>query len=788
MRSSSCIPVVLFLLFCQSSAKESTNPQCSPVSGSGTEHGVDFVFLLDHSLGADKVSRIQFLYKAISCEVPVSQQYRLATVHIPGKSSKVDLAGWQTSAAFPDTLFRGYYLGGRDTKPCVFLRDAFKAVTSHFAGTGSTLGETPIHFVVPVTDMPGCKVETEFRRFFGRNKNRFNIFLDIIAIENPMEIGDVGVRVKVPQWANIETKVTSLTTHVNFEDIYKMDSVLQEYSGWIKSTLQGLQINDVFLLDDTTIDEELSTLEKDVDNAKITELLTRVAFGRQAFPPKPPRVRTARGITDKFEPPEPLSNMRVAKSSDSAGNAHGTSGQKAPWAEEKYHDDADRKLKPNVVPNEDTTPAKKGGRKNGSKEKPVTSAERVTLSRTPSRAKLATLSKTPSKSDRVTLSKSPSAAKHIVFSKVPVMHNAAGSVESHAVAENGTKNTSTAAEIGVTVSNSSVSAAKITLKSDQTSDNSSTIVRTEARNKSVTSGSSPNIVPQKRATDKLATKSSVAAPRLPAKVIDAKVIDDLKKKIPKTTVRTKRPLSTARHGVAKDTRHKIKPAEVEKAPWEQGEKPKTKPKKERKVHTTSRPPRKVQWKHHQGGDDASQQQSSGDAQSSDSKGSTGSGSQWRPTFVPLLILIIILALIIIFILICCLFLIEPETAPTDRSSSKSDEKTPLVDRQSGGKPTSRAAAPPQPKEQKPQSPPPQQESTAKCDEPVDFTPITISGRRSNRKDGQQKDGESGAPLLNADEIKISHDTPGGSGHDPEKPDIDSPPKANMPKISTDHMF
>lgn len=52
----------------------------------------------------------------------------------------------------------------------------------------------------------GCKIESEFRKHFGRSGRRSNIFLDIIAIETPMEIGEVGVRVKVPSWDNIETK------------------------------------------------------------------------------------------------------------------------------------------------------------------------------------------------------------------------------------------------------------------------------------------------------------------------------------------------------------------------------------------------------------------------------------------------------------------------------------------------------------------------------------------------------------------------------------------------------
>ncbi|EYB98001.1 hypothetical protein Y032_0135g1941 [Ancylostoma ceylanicum] len=312
MRSSSCIPVVLFLLFCLSSAKESANPQCSPISGSGTESAIDFIFLLDHSLGADKVSRVQYLYKAISCEIPISKQYRLATVHVPGKSSKVDLAGWQTSAAFPDTLFRGSRKGS--TKElCDVLDEAIKTVKSYFASSASKLGQIPIHFVVPVTKKSGCNIESVFRKHFGRDKHRSNIFLDIIAIEIPMEIGDVGVRVKVPSWHNIETKVISLTTYVNFEDIYKMDSVLQQYSGWIKSTLQGLQINDVFLLDDTT-PNALATEEGKV-KVKIVDPLTttsKKASKKQTLPPKTTRVRTAREVSaDNFVPPLPLNQRRA---------------------------------------------------------------------------------------------------------------------------------------------------------------------------------------------------------------------------------------------------------------------------------------------------------------------------------------------------------------------------------------------------------------------------------------------------------------------------------------------
>ncbi|VDK45973.1 unnamed protein product [Cylicostephanus goldi] len=209
----------------------------------------------------------------------------------------------------------------RDVKgdPCTVLRDALNAVKAHFAGTKSILGQIPIHFVVPVSEQPkdGCSVRSEFRKHFGGSANRFNIFLDIIAIENSMEIGDIGVRVKVPAWTNIETNVISLTTRINFKDMYKMDSVLQEYSGWIRTTIQGLQINDLFLLDDTTVHDlhtETETVKTEVkehktDAAKKTESPTPAptkAFARRTSIHKTSRVRTARrAASAEKAPPEP---------------------------------------------------------------------------------------------------------------------------------------------------------------------------------------------------------------------------------------------------------------------------------------------------------------------------------------------------------------------------------------------------------------------------------------------------------------------------------------------------
>ncbi|KHJ92121.1 hypothetical protein OESDEN_07997 [Oesophagostomum dentatum] len=168
-----------------------------------------------------------------------------------------------------DAFRAGLQTIGGNSDPCVVLYSALKEVDVHFGSEGSALGEHPVHFVVPVTDRSGCKIEEEFRKYFSKNMHRFNIFLDIIAIETPMESTDAGVRVKVPSWKIIETKVKSLTTHTNFDDIYKMDTVLQEYSGWIKNLLQGLQTNDMFSLDDTTVTtQDRSTVKARIEKKK----------------------------------------------------------------------------------------------------------------------------------------------------------------------------------------------------------------------------------------------------------------------------------------------------------------------------------------------------------------------------------------------------------------------------------------------------------------------------------------------------------------------------------------
>ncbi|KAL6738835.1 hypothetical protein Aduo_012339 [Ancylostoma duodenale] len=175
-------------------------------------------------------------------------------------------------------------------------------------------------------------------------------------------------------------------------------------------------------------------------------------------------------------------------------------------------------------------------------------------------------------------------------------------------------------------------------------------------------------------------------------------------------------------------------------------------------------------------DSASADKSSPPASSAEQGGS--SGTRWNRTFIPLLILIIILALILIFILICCLFLIEADKTPAGAKL-----QSPLLERQPSGKVKSAprkkdsAKAPP--------PAPPEAESTARGPDGANFQPIHVSGRPPNRKDGES--GENVVPLLTDQEIRVSKE--GGADAMPhERPDPDSPPKDNMPKITTDHMF
>ncbi|KAK5966258.1 hypothetical protein GCK32_004924 [Trichostrongylus colubriformis] len=106
MWSSSCIPVIILLL-CQESVE--LNPLCTPKRGSDAEFVVDFVFFIDHMLGQDAVDRIKYLYKAISCEVPASRRYHLATVDMTADTATV--TPWKSSKTFPETLEGGKEAG-----------------------------------------------------------------------------------------------------------------------------------------------------------------------------------------------------------------------------------------------------------------------------------------------------------------------------------------------------------------------------------------------------------------------------------------------------------------------------------------------------------------------------------------------------------------------------------------------------------------------------------------------------------------------------------------------------
>ncbi|EYB98002.1 hypothetical protein Y032_0135g1941 [Ancylostoma ceylanicum] len=125
----------------------------------------------------------------------------------------------------------------------------------------------------------------------------------------------------------------------------------------------------------------------------------------------------------------------------------------------------------------------------------------------------------------------------------------------------------------------------------------------------------------------------------------------------------------------------------------------------------------------------------------------------------------------------CILSLDNLSRGDQRTPAGAKLQSPLLDRQASGK----QKATPRKKEsaKAPPPAPPEAESTARGDDGANFAPIFVSGR--------PKSAEKGVPLLVDDEIRVSKE--GGADVQPnERPDPDSPPKDNMPKITTDHMF
>uniref|UniRef100_A0A7I5EAF2 Uncharacterized protein n=1 Tax=Haemonchus contortus TaxID=6289 RepID=A0A7I5EAF2_HAECO len=251
MWSSSCISVILLLL-CLESTETNLNPQCIPPHGSNKESVVKFLFFIDHTLGKDAVDRIKYLFKAISCEIPISRQYQLAVVDMAAKSSF--LTTFESSKTFPDALQYEVASEKANEDACHRLRFTFDTIKNHLSVMDEWSKGIPFHFVIPFQKTyTGCGISDEFRKFFQENKNRFNASLDIIAIGSGLTIKDADVRVVVGSWDDIKTDVSTLTKHKHSKPSDEMDELVKQYSEWVHKVLSGESNNDVLSWDTASV-------------------------------------------------------------------------------------------------------------------------------------------------------------------------------------------------------------------------------------------------------------------------------------------------------------------------------------------------------------------------------------------------------------------------------------------------------------------------------------------------------------------------------------------------------
>uniref|UniRef100_A0A1I7X7D6 Protein ECM21 n=1 Tax=Heterorhabditis bacteriophora TaxID=37862 RepID=A0A1I7X7D6_HETBA len=195
------------------------NPLCVPLNGTGLEDPIDFVFFLDHTLGLEKVNRLRYLFKAISCEIPSSTSFRLMTVHLKNikgpevskrppffeyktiiSSFQVDLTSWKNSSFFPHTLNKMITHKVPRANKCAHMNSGIAKVSAELKVANKS--STPLHFVIP-----------------------------IISPQN----------------------ASSTTQSSNAQELYKFAPILQQYSKWLQTALNRTALNDIFMMDRTTV-------------------------------------------------------------------------------------------------------------------------------------------------------------------------------------------------------------------------------------------------------------------------------------------------------------------------------------------------------------------------------------------------------------------------------------------------------------------------------------------------------------------------------------------------------
>uniref|UniRef100_A0A1I7T2Y4 Uncharacterized protein n=1 Tax=Caenorhabditis tropicalis TaxID=1561998 RepID=A0A1I7T2Y4_9PELO len=251
-------------------SEDQHNPKCVPRPPNPSEdRPTHFLFFVDTLLDKEVLSRLQYLFKAISCEIPAVEEIKSIVMRytnqqqVPGEALRSD-------KIVPE-FYRDVTMGQSDkSTPCERFSRAIGRAPPTF------LEHESVHFIVPIVESstnPGCFVKA-FQKQFGDHPKKDSFFFDGILINEPRNEWDKyrGTKLAIPDIkVAVNLSISDISASEKPSISHETVRLIMEYDKLIDDILHGVIERD---WEDPTTTTVISTSSKPTTNRSTVATVT----------------------------------------------------------------------------------------------------------------------------------------------------------------------------------------------------------------------------------------------------------------------------------------------------------------------------------------------------------------------------------------------------------------------------------------------------------------------------------------------------------------------------------
>ncbi|CAB04976.1 uncharacterized protein CELE_ZK1053.2 [Caenorhabditis elegans] len=236
------------------SAQIPENPVCQPTNQIGNATGAHFLYFLDKAIEPDLLSRLTYLLKAISCEIPSNEKIKNMIVSYSGDNQYFGEA--VKSSQLPSSLYLPVKESSKpSSNPCDSFRQAIAKTPSEY------LNHENVQFIVSVFGDATCFLKAFQSQFNGNSRKKSFFYNGILVNSNLTNSNNQSIRMVIPDLVKaINTSRVSLVGSDKINEVHESAHLVQSYASMIRDILLGNSVHDWEEILTTTLAPVTSTM------------------------------------------------------------------------------------------------------------------------------------------------------------------------------------------------------------------------------------------------------------------------------------------------------------------------------------------------------------------------------------------------------------------------------------------------------------------------------------------------------------------------------------------------